>query len=219
MLFPLLISLGLWQLDREQQKIAMQLRYEQRQAQAPVPLEQINWRDEELGWMRISATGYYEPRRQFLLDNRIHETRVGYEVLTPFATDYGLLLINRGWINQGATRQILPPLPVSTERVTVSALIYVPDGELMMLATDDLSGPDWPKVVQRIDLEKFSAAFGDQFLPYSARLESGAEGLLQYNWQPINTRSETHRGYALQWFLMSLVLIILYFMFSFRRSE
>lgn len=219
LLLPLLLSLGYWQLQREQLKIQMQSRYEQRLVQAPLSLDYVDWQETDLGWMRITATGYFEPRQQFLLDNRIFQSRVGYEVLTPFRTDYGTLLVNRGWIAQGVSRQVLPALPVPDERVTINAVVYVPDGELMVLGADDFSGDNWPKVVQRLDVATLADTLGLSLLPYSVRLEENTPGLLQYNWQPVNTRPETHRGYAVQWFIMALVLLILYFMFSFRRTE
>lgn len=219
LLLPLLVSLGYWQLQREQQKIAMQLRYEQRVEQTPLTLDLVDWQQTDLGWMRITATGYFESRQQFLLDNRIFQSRVGYEVLTPFKTDFGTLLVNRGWIAQGVSRQVLPALPVPDERISINAVVYAPDGELMVLGADDFSGDNWPKVVQRLDIATLSDTLGVSLLPYSVRLETNTPGLLQYNWQAVNTRPETHRGYAIQWFIMALVLLILYFMFSFRRTE
>jgi surfeit locus 1 family protein len=219
LLLPLLITLGLWQLDREQQKVDLQQRYELRLQQAPLGIDRVDWRNNDLAWLRVEASGYFEPRKQFFLDNRIYDSRVGYEVITPFYTDYGTLLVNRGWVEQGPSRQTLPAIPTPDGRQQISAYIYAPDGELMLLAEDNLDHSNWPKVVQRIDIEKMSVAMGESTLPYSARLEQDAAGLLQYNWQPINTRPETHRGYAIQWFIMALVLVILYLMFSFRRSE
>src|SRR5690554_2332234 len=220
-MLPLMISLGFWQLDREQQKIDMQARYERRSVEPPVAIQSVNWADADadLGWMRIEATGYYLPDRQFLLDNRTHESRVGYEALTLFETDYGTLLVNRGWVQQGPTRQQLPSIPVPEGRQTVTATIYVPDGETMLLASDNPDPDQWPIVVQRLDLEQIERLSGQTLLPWSARLEQNAPGLLQANWQPINTQPEMHRGYAVQWFSMSAVLALLYLLFSFRRTE
>jgi surfeit locus 1 family protein len=220
LLLPVLISLGLWQLDREQEKQQMQARYERRAQEAPTPLSQIDWRDNDLGWVQVIASGRYDTKRQFLLDNRIHESRVGYEVITPLATDTGLLLVNRGWIAQGATRQDLPALPLTDDEVSINAVIYVPSGDVMMLGSGVEPGTGaWPEVIQRIDLELMSEMLGESVLPYSVRLQSGAPGLLQANWQAINMQPETHRAYAVQWFIMALVLMVLYVMFSFRRSE
>lgn len=221
LMLPVLITLGFWQLDREQEKLEMQERYERRAVEPPVPIQNLDWLDPDadLGWMRIEATGSYLPERQFLLDNRVHASRVGYEALTPFDTDFGTLLVNRGWLPQGATRQQLPALPVPEGRHTIAATIYVPDGEMLLLASDNPDPDQWPVVVQRLDMEQMSQLSGLSFLPWSVRLEPGAAGLLQPNWQAINMQPEMHRGYAVQWFSMAAVLTLLYLLFSFRRSE
>lgn len=221
LLLPLMISLGFWQLDREQQKIEMQERYERRSLEPAVALQTVNWHDPEadLGWMRIEATGYFVPERQFLLDNRVHESRVGYEVLSLFATDFGTLVVNRGWVPQGPTRQQLPAIPVSAERQTIAATIYVPDGEVMLLASDNPDPDNWPIVVQRLDMEQIAQLSGHTLLPWSVRLEPGTPAVLAPNWQAINMKPEMHRGYAVQWFSMAAVLALLYLLFSFRRSE
>lgn len=220
-LLPILLSLGFWQLDREKQKVVMQERYERRAQEAPVGIETINWLDPDadLGWLRISAEGYYVDDRQFLLDNRVHQSRVGYEALTLFETDYGTLVVNRGWLPQGQTRQDLPALPVPEGRQQVTATVYVPDGEMLLLASDNPDPNRWPIVVQRLDMEQIARLSGHTLLPWSVRLEEGSPGLLQPNWEAINMSPETHRGYAVQWFSMAGALILLYLLFSFRRSE
>jgi surfeit locus 1 family protein len=220
LLLPLLLSLGMWQLDREQDKRAMQARYEQRSVETPVALADIDWSDPDLGWLRIETRGSFDTDRQFLLDNRIFESRVGYEVITPLRTSAGLLLVNRGWIAQGSSRQDLPELPLSGSPVSVNAVFYVPSGEVMMLGSGIEPGTGtWPEVIQRLDLDLMSVMLEEEVLPLTARLETSSPGLLQANWQAINMQPETHRAYAVQWFMMALVLVILYFMFSFRRSE
>jgi cytochrome oxidase assembly protein ShyY1 len=99
-------------------------------------------------------------------------------------------------------------------------VIYVPSGEVMMLGSGIEPGTGiWPEVIQRLDMTLISEMLGENVLPYSVRLAPGSNGLLQANWQAINMQPETHRAYAVQWFVMALVLMVLYFMFSFRRSE
>ena len=44
----------------------------------------------------MKLRGEFLPERQFLLDNRSHQGKPGYEVLTPFRTNDGArLLVNR----------------------------------------------------------------------------------------------------------------------------
>ena len=221
LMLPLLVYLGLWQLEREQEKRETQLSYDLRATQPPVPLAGLDWQAlDRLAWLRVEAMGQYDNERQFLLDNRINQSRVGYELITPFLTDSGLLLVNRGWIAQGVDRQTLPEVNVSSGVTTIQGMVYVPDGNIMVLGEEEPAGQNpWPRVVQRLDTAQMSAALGEPVLPYSVRLDPGSAGLQQTNWQPVTLNPETHRGYAVQFFFMAVVLAILYLIFSFRRPE
>ncbi len=221
LLLPLLVYLGLWQLAREQEKRETQVSYDMRATQPPVALAQIDWQAvDDIAWRRVEGVGRYDSSRQFLLDNRINQSRVGYELITPFQTDNGLLLVNRGWIAQGPDRQTLPDVSVTEEEIAIQGTIYVPSGDIMVLGEEEPAGQDpWPRVIQSLDNAQISALLGEPVLPYSVRLDPGAPGLRQINWQPVTLSPETHRAYAVQWFFMAVVLVILYLLFSFRRPE
>lgn len=220
LLLPLLISLGLWQLEREQDKIAAQEQYSRRLEQPAVDLGSVNWNDADLSWTQVTAKGHFDTERQFLLDNRILDSRVGYEVITPFVTDHGVVLVNRGWIAQGATRADLPSLELSDmPDQQIVGHIYVPSGEVLILGGNVDQEVTWPRVLQRVDINGISEALGYDVRPHIVRLAENSAGALRINWPPINMQPEVHRGYAVQWFLMALALIILYLVFSFRRLE
>lgn len=221
LMLPLLVYLGFWQLAREQEKRATQDSYDLRATEAPRALADINWQSaDELAWLRVEAAGQYDNTRQFLLDNRINQSRVGYELITPFRTDSGLLLVNRGWVAQGADRQTLPDVTVMDDETVIRGTVYVPGGDILVLGDEEPVGRNpWPRVVQSLDITRMSALLGEPVLPYSLRLETGSPGLQQVNWQPVTLSPETHRAYAVQWFFMAVVLVILYLIFSFRRPE
>jgi cytochrome oxidase assembly protein ShyY1 len=221
LMLPLLVYLGLWQLEREQEKRETQLSYDLRATQPPVPLAGLDWQAiDRLAWLRVEAMGQYDNERQFLLDNRINQSRVGYELITPFQTDSGLLLVNRGWIAQGADRQTLPDVAVTGDNVRIQGTVYVPGGDIMVLGQEEPAGQNpWPRVVQRLDIAQMSSILNETTLPFSVRLEPGSPGLQQVNWQPVTLSPETHRAYAVQWFFMAVVLVILFLIFSFRRPE
>jgi cytochrome oxidase assembly protein ShyY1 len=221
LLLPLLVYLGLWQLAREQEKRETQLSYDAKAAEQPVPIAETDWRATgDIAWLRVEAVGRYDTSRQFLLDNRINQSRVGYELITPFQTDSGLLLVNRGWIAQGADRQTLPDVAVTGDNVRIQGTVYVPGGDIMVLGQEEPAGQNpWPRVVQRLDIAQMSSILNETTLPFSVRLEPGSPGLQQVNWQPVTLSPETHRAYAVQWFFMAVVLVILFLIFSFRRPE
>lgn len=216
---PLLLSLSAWQLNREQQKISAEKLYETRLGAAPENVTAIDWSDNDLNWVSVLATGQFDSDRQLLLDNRIHNSMVGYEVITPFITQDSVLLVNRGWIAQGLTRQIFPSLDVMEDTITISGHIYVPDGSLMVLGAEESTTASWPKVIQKIDFQILNDVMDEDFRPHLIRLDENSPGVLQTNWSAINMRPEVHRAYAVQWLIMALVLLILYLMFSFKKLE
>jgi surfeit locus 1 family protein len=218
-LFPFLIALGLWQLEREHEKLVAEKVYETRSANEPTDVSSIDWTNPDLNWIAIRATGFFDNTRQLLLDNRTLNSVVGYEVISPFYTDDRVLLVNRGWIAQGPSRQSLPELGLTEEQITITGHIYVPDGELMILGAEEAVTDRWPKVIQSVDIQVLSSVMDEAFEPHIVRLDENSTAVLQTNWTAINMRPEVHRAYAVQWFVMASVLMFLYLFFSIRKLE
>ena len=217
--FPFLIALGLWQLEREHAKLVAEKVYETRSANEPTDVSSIDWTNPDLNWIAIRATGFFDNKRQLLLDNRTLNSVVGYEVISPFYTDDRVLLVNRGWIAQGPSRQSLPELGLTEEQITITGHIYVPDGELMILGAEEAVTDRWPKVIQSVDIQVLSSVMDEAFQPHIVRLDENSTAVLQTNWTAINMRPEVHRAYAVQWFVMASVLMFLYLFFSIRKLE
>jgi len=220
-LSPLLLWLGMWQLDREQEKIQLQTDYERRQEAVAVPLSSVDWGRSDLAFLKVAVDGHYDNEHAWLLDNRTHEGKIGYELLTPFQSSSGQwLVVNRGWIAAGATRNDLPNLNDISGEVRIQGVIHVPSAQPFMLGDDDAAySGSWPQVIQSEDVQRMSASFGQSLLPYSIRLLPGSPGLEQSNWQAINMLPEKHRAYAVQWFTMLAVLLAMYIYFGLRHPE
>lgn len=218
---PLLFWLGTWQLEREQEKILLQQEYEAKQSATPVNADSIDWRRADLAFSNVQADGEFDNAHSFLLDNRVYEGKVGYELLSPFRTDSGLeLLVNRGWIAQGATRAQLPAIRDIGGRVHIQGSVYVPlDKAFLLGEVEEMVSSSGPWVLQDIDIERIAAKLETQFAPYTIRLAPGSTGLEQANWQTVNMLPQKHRAYAVQWFAMLLVLIIMFVYFGFKNSH
>ena len=215
-LVPLMVWLGFWQLQRAEEKAALASAWERRQNQPPVPLEQLwNKPAASLAYLPVSVAGVFEADRYFLLDNRIHEGRFGYEVLAIMRLDVGdrQVLVNRGWIAGDPARLVLPTVPRVSGRVDIVGSIYVPPGVPYTLAEQD-PGERWPKVLQSVDMKKILPALGvsedGQAFPYSVRIAAGQPGALTADWQVVNVSPQKHQAYAAQWFTMAVVLLLFY---------
>jgi surfeit locus 1 family protein len=220
LLMPLLLTLGSWQLDREAEKLALQALHERRTAAAPTPIEDLDWGNSDLSYQPVTMTGSFDNERYMLLDNRINNGRVGYEVLMPFTTSSGqMLIINRGWIAQGPTREQLPDLPLAQGTLTVSGTVYVPIAEPFLLSdVQEDQVAEWPRVVQKIDVPAWSALFEKPLLVHTVRIDQDSPGALTAKWPTVNMEPEKHRGYAVQWFSMAAALLLMYVYFGIRRN-
>ena len=218
---PLLLWLGLWQLDREHEKSQLQQDYELRALAPAMPLDTIDWQRNDLGFLKVKATGQFESERIYLLDNKIHDGRVGYELINPFVTEAGqTVLLNRGWIAQGASRSELPPIPVVQGRVEITGSIYVPLDDVFLLnAVEEDSGMRGVKVIQSVIIDSISADLAKNIVPYTVRLLEGSAGLEQANWQAVNMLPEKHRAYAVQWFAMLVALLAMFIYFGFKNPR
>lgn len=220
LLLPLLLSLGFWQLRREDEKLALQEQYAARQRELPVALSALD-PQADLQYTQVEFSGEYDNTRHFLLDNRIHEGRPGYDLITPLVTaEDSVVFVNRGWLPQGATRAQLPVPPAVEGRVTLRGTVYVQVGTPFTLGAAE-SDTRWPRVIQSLEPQRMAQAAGydaGRLFPYSVRLAEGAPGALVRDWPVVSTSPEKHRGYAVQWFAMAAALVALYLYYS-TRSE
>lgn len=219
-LLVLLLSLGFWQLDRAAQKRALLEAYGARPADAPLLISPGFVPDADWRYRRAEVVGEYIAERQFLLDNRVYRGRVGYQVLTPVRlaqADYAVL-VNRGWVPQGATRADLPDLPVpSGDQLHIEGLIDFPHDNVFVLGEGEDRNPGWPKVLQQIRLELHAEQLGMRLLPVVLLLAEEQPGGFVRDWNPIVIGPERHVGYAVQWFALAAVLSILYFWVNVRK--
>src|SRR5215470_12506064 len=73
---------------------------------------------------RVSLRGAFRAELTVLLDNKIRNHRVGYEVVTPLRLDDATyVLVNRGWFERGTKE---PPIPEGRVRIDGVALARLP---------------------------------------------------------------------------------------------
>ena len=225
-----MIALGFWQLQRASDKEAL-LDLAQSARQTPVvAIETIdNVIDASRQLTRVVAIGEYLSDRQFLWDNRTFQGRAGYEVITPLRLATGrLVLVNRGWIEQGATRAQLPvvalPASVVGKKVQTTGLLSRPSkgfagGDAMQ------PSPHWPKVLQYFDYNAMAEALDEPLIagivqPQEKNDPGSQAEFYTAAWQPAATLGPAkHYSYAFQWFAMSVALSVLFIVNSIRKPD
>ena len=222
-LFPALLALGLWQLERAELKQEAIARAGAEDERPPARLG-AEVPDKEGGggaWnhRRVDATGHYLSR-QFLLDNRTRRGVAGYHVLTPLILDGERrqgVIVNRGWIALGPSREHLPETTVPGGTLVLRGRGRVP-GAAFLLGEAGYAGDEWPRVVQSIDLAKMEEALGVDLLPFVVELDRSEPHGFAREWRPHRGIGPArHRGYAFQWFALAATLLAIYTLVNLRR--
>lgn len=95
----LCIRLGIWQLDRLEQRRAFNAQFESARAQ---PVLDLNREQPEniadMEWRSVKVTGEYDFANQVAVRNQYYGSEYGYHLLTPLNFDGQAILVDRGWI-------------------------------------------------------------------------------------------------------------------------
>lgn len=208
-LVALTTSLGFWQLNRAQEKVEIGERLQQLRAAPPLSIAagEINPADYDL--RRIVAEGVFDSVNAIYLDNKVRQGRAGYEVISllKLKGERKPVLVNRGWIAQGATREVLPSVPTPEGEVTIQGVAMVPSGKVLELSDRTIEGRVW----QNLNIARYREMYGVDVQPFVILQESDAADGLARDWKPPDTGADKHRAYAVQWFALAVLTIIFYF--------
>jgi surfeit locus 1 family protein len=214
-LLGLLLALGGWQMERATAKQAM---VEQRAAGElgqPIRLDGRTRLTDADRYRVAVVTGRYAAGQQWLLDNRVHRGQAGYHVFTPFIPEGESgprLLINRGWVSVGETREYLPRLPVPDSTVSLTGRLDSPASVGIVLGEPPVDSIEDRVLLQSLDIAALAEARGLDLLRYALVIDDGQPGVLQHDWSPIPQMGpEKHLGYAVQWFGLAVALTLIYF--------
>ena len=222
LLMTLLLSLGLWQMNRAQAKQALVEKRAAGEVAEPLKLSAETQLTPADRYRPAVVTGRFDAAQQWLLDNRIFRGQAGYHVFTPFiprGENRPSLLVNRGWISVGETREFLPQLPVTDELVSLRGHLDSPASVGLVLGVPPLESIEDRVRLQALDIAGLAEARRLPLLRYALVIDEGEPGGLQYDWSPIPPMGpEKHLGYAVQWFGLAVALLIIYLGVNSRRD-
>jgi len=217
--FGILLSLGFWQLDRADQKRSLLKYFRSGADTAEVQLHARMTSAEGLNYQRAAAAGHYDSTHQFLLDNRTHNGVAGYEVLTPLIMQGAkvAVLVDRGWVPLGVSRQVLPSVPVDQSERRVSGRIKQPSAKGFRLGPEQ-PRRQWPYRIQYADLDRLANELDYSLLPLVVLLDPKQPDGFVRDWHPLYFGPERNVGYAVQWFSMAAVLLVIYISVNLRKT-
>jgi surfeit locus 1 family protein len=211
-----LVSLGTWQLQRLEWKRGLIERAQAQLAAPPLPLPATGL--EDLDFRRVALAGTYLHDAAFAFGFTAEDGAPGSRLVTPFRLGDGrIFLIDRGWL----PTDLLPPhVPKALE----------PAGPVTLEGVGRWRGswhrtwltPDDSPAHRRWygwDIPAMAEAAGLPLEPLEVMLErsEGPAGLPRA--EPISVDlPNSHLSYAITWYSLALVLVVIYALFSTTRS-
>lgn len=207
------VFLGIWQIERAANKQGLLQDFNSEQESPPTRLT-----SQSPNWSRVFVDGVFDSSRQILIDNQIHNGKVGYKIFTPFRFDENkIVLVDRGWIGQGQSRSDLPQLNILEKKSRIIATVTSP--EQGVLAGSELLTNEWPRVSQSKAIEVIASAFNEPILDIVLVLDPGSSQITEFiQIKPFAITPVKHYGYAMQWFTMSIVLLGM-FLYALKREK
>jgi surfeit locus 1 family protein len=213
--------LGFWQLDRAQQKVALQTSLDERMREPVLEQAQLartHGAAEAQHQRRVVLRGRWVADRTVYLDNRQMQGRVGFFVVTPLALEPGpgAILVERGWAPRSFTeRDALPRVTTPSGTVTVEGTLAGSPSRLF-----DFAGAASGPIRQNLDIGSFGRETGLALLPLSVvqrdTPDATVDGLLRH-WAAPATDVQKNYGYAVQWFAIAAAIAFLYVWHRFIR--
>jgi len=206
--------LGVWQLDRAQQKLALQAAIDAEAARPPLTNAELG--GEQQLHRRVALRGRWAAERTVWLDNRPMDGRAGFYVVTPLrlAGRDEAILVQRGWVPRDPSdRSRLPSLATPAGEVEVGGRLAASPSRLYELG-EGASGA----IRQNLDAAALAAESGLKLLPLTVVQTAGTDddGLLRH-WPAPDLGLHKHYGYAFQWFALCALILFLYVWFQHLR--
>ena len=209
----LFVALGNWQLGRASEKRAINEEFTRAGPALPLPPASVAIPR----YQRVTAHGNYDSEHQFLLDNMGESGQAGMHVLTPLLlSDGNAVLVDRGWLPFGASRDQLPDVAVAVIGRTISGRMDELPRPAIELAAP--MGTGWPRLTSYPHMQELAAALGRELRPQLILLDAReADGFMRH-WQLRGTTPVRHLSYAVQWFAFAATAVAIWFALGLRRG-
>lgn len=223
-----MIRLGLWQLDRLDQRRAFNARVEEQLAQSALEISEENLRADlyNMEYREAIVLGEYDHDRQVVLRNQDWQGRLGVHLLTPLIIQGSdrAIMVNRGWIpyedfEAGKLSQFdesgLVEVNGIIRRSQTKPRIGGRADQIPAEGEPPLQAWNWinvggiagqlPYELLPVYLQGSPEPSRDQ-MPYRTQLE-------------LDLSEGSHLGYAFQWFTFALILAIGYPIYVSREEK
>jgi len=222
-LCALFLRLGVWQWHRAEYKRELLAQYEAQGKRAPVSLDAL-LADSTLEsfppYLRVTADGRYDPMRQVLLEDMTRDEQVGYEVLTPFLMQGGVIaLVDRGWVPMDP-KGTAPDVAVDDRPRQLTASIGLLPAPGIKLGQSPAPAAGWPKSMLYPTLDDLRPLFGPKLMTPLLHLEPGQpDGYRREQTLDVGLPPARHLGYAFQWAALAVAVFVVWLVVNLRRGR
>jgi len=215
----LMINLGFWQLNRAEEKEQILTLLADDRITLVEQTAQIKNLPE---YANVVLRGHYLNSPQLLLDNQVNAQQLGYHVFTPFVLDEMNLyiMVNRGWVAKDNFKE--QPININSienqQDISIAGKLNHSPQVGIQLGEIELNNEKTQQIITYFDRTKVSkflheslcsrlnCIVSDRILMLNQTQDHG----FKRDWQPIIMPPSKHIGYAVQWFSMTFVLIIIF---------
>ena len=220
----LCIRLGIWQLDRLEQRRAFNAHFEAARAQIALNLNREQPENiTDMEWRAVRVSGEYDFENQIAIRNQYNGDQYGYHLLTPMRFDEAAVFVDRGWIPADGNST-----PADWRRYDEPGMVSV-EGQIRLgRGKPAIGGRADPQpengnrleIWNNADLTRISEQMPYPILPaYIQPAPEANDTEPPIPFQPeIELTEGSHFGYALQWFTFATLLFFGY-PFFLRKQE
>ncbi|GAB4549197.1 MAG: SURF1 family protein [Anaerolineales bacterium] len=211
----LCVRLGIWQLDRLEQRRAFNQQVISMRAAPALNLnEELPTDLTSMEWRAARVSGEYDFENQFAIRNQVWNGQYGFHLITPLKFSGGVILVNRGFIPfegndspEGWRRYAALGAAVVEGQIRLGN-----DVQIGGKAEANLEGQNPIRFWNSLELPKISAQIPYSVLPvYLQPNEDPADSTYPVPQQPeVDLTEGSHFGYALQWFSFAAILFFGY---------
>ncbi|HEX7089651.1 MAG TPA: SURF1 family protein [Longimicrobiales bacterium] len=213
------VRLGIWQLDRLEQRRERNAAIEERLGRPPLALHDLPPDTTGLLFRVVTLEGDYDVAHSIVLRGRALNGAPGVHVLTPLRLPGGAaVLVNRGWVPSpdAATIELATIPPPAAGALRGLALPYPADGEAV--AEDGGFRRTWARLDLAALRHQFPyalAAFYVQALP----ADTGDAATVPRPLAPPELDDGPHLSYAVQWFAFATIALVGWTTLALRRGS
>ncbi len=211
---PITISLGLWQIERANEKKVIISNYDKLLVSTPIALQ----KEQPLeNWQPIETVGAYQDLVIYE-DNAINSGKAGFKVYHLFQNGDGtFIFVHRGFIERNLIKNNLPRIdtPVGKKNIKGTTLFKQNNTFVKNIEESDI------RIIQEFNttvlIERFPILKDRYLHPFLFNLDVRDADKFQPIEKPVNMTATKHIGYAIQWFGLCAALIILT-IYAYRRK-